>query len=184
MPVAAAVHLVQDEIKSVRGGDRFRLRRHEVGNGKVGIGVMQAGYLLEKIAFAEHAEELAVLIDHQNGPNIVPQHGLDGFANRGRRQNRDRRLGLEDVNDVFHEAVFDPIMSRQSIQRSQGLQAVTAFLQLGDTAKPALPDVIKLAKSDPDPGVRASALEVLRRLSPADYAQVTGQTNMVSAVAR
>ena len=63
-------------------------------------------------------------------------------------------------------------------------QAVTGLIRLGDTAKPVLPQVLALAKSDPDPGVRASALEVVRRLSPADYAQVTGQTNVVSAVVR
>jgi hypothetical protein len=62
------------------------------------------------------------------------------------------------------------------------LVAVAALTQLGDTAKPILPDIIKVAKTDPDPGVRASAVEVLRRLSPADYAQITGQTNVVSAV--
>lgn len=63
-------------------------------------------------------------------------------------------------------------------------QAVTAFLILGDTAKPVLPQVLALAKSDPDPGVRASALEVVRQLSPGDYAQVTGQTNVVSTAVR
>jgi hypothetical protein len=60
-------------------------------------------------------------------------------------------------------------------------QAVTALVLLGDTAKPVLPQVLALAKTDPDPGVRASALEVVRRLSPGDYAQVTGQTNELSA---
>lgn len=63
-------------------------------------------------------------------------------------------------------------------------QAVTAFIRLGEAARPAFPQVIALAKSDPDPGVRASALEVLRRLSLADYTNVAGQTNMVSAAAR
>jgi hypothetical protein len=48
-------------------------------------------------------------------------------------------------------------------------QAVLALVQLGDVAKPILPDVVSLAKSDPDPGVRASALEVVRRLSPGDH---------------
>lgn len=51
-------------------------------------------------------------------------------------------------------------------------QAVFALVDLGDAAKPTFPSVVKLAKTHPDPGVRASALEVLRRLSPADYAKV------------
>ena len=62
-------------------------------------------------------------------------------------------------------------------------QAVTALLQLGDTAKPAIPQVLALAKSDPDPGVRASALEVLRRLSPGDYAQLTEPIHLVTEAA-
>jgi hypothetical protein len=62
-------------------------------------------------------------------------------------------------------------------------QAVTAFLILGETAGPVLSHVLALAKTDPDPRVRAYALEVVRLLSPADYAQVTAQTNVVSAAA-
>jgi hypothetical protein len=69
-----------------------------------------------------------------------------------------------------------------AVQIKRG-QAVTALIRLGDTVKPALPAVVKLAKDDPDPGVRASACEVLRRLSPADYATVAEQTNC-SAEAR
>lgn len=53
-------------------------------------------------------------------------------------------------------------------------QAVTALIQLGKPGIPVLPAVVALA-TDPDPGVRASALEVLRRLSPGDYAQFKGE---------
>jgi len=60
-------------------------------------------------------------------------------------------------------------------------QAVMAFFFLGETARPVLPQVLALAKSDPDPGVRASAMEVVRYLSPADYAKITRQTNALSA---
>jgi hypothetical protein len=62
-------------------------------------------------------------------------------------------------------------------------QSVTALLQLGDTAKPVLPQVLTLAKSDPEPGVRASALEVLRRLSPGDYVQLTEPIHLVTEAA-
>jgi hypothetical protein len=54
---------------------------------------------------------------------------------------------------VLHEAV---------IERGQ---AITAISQLGEiTARPLLPDLVRIARRDPDPGLRASALEVLRRL--------------------
>lgn len=62
-------------------------------------------------------------------------------------------------------------------------QAVTALLQLGDAAIPALPQVVGIAKFDPNPGVRASALEVLRRLSPGDYAQLTEPIHLVTEAA-
>ncbi len=48
-------------------------------------------------------------------------------------------------------------------------QAVFAIIDLGDRSKPILPAVVSLAKKDSDPRVRASALEVLRRLDPAEY---------------
>jgi hypothetical protein len=60
---------------------------------------------------------------------------------------------------------------------SRRRQAVTAIIQLGDTAKPILPQLRALAVTDPDPGVRASALQVVQHLSPSDYAQIGGQTN-------
>lgn len=62
-------------------------------------------------------------------------------------------------------------------------QAVTALVRLGKAASPAFPDLITLTKSHPDPGVRASALEVLRQLSPNDYAQVSGQINFLTPAA-
>jgi hypothetical protein len=60
-------------------------------------------------------------------------------------------------------------------------QAALAIVKLGEVAKPFLPAIVRLAKAHPDAGVRASALDVLRCLSPADYAQVTGQANALSA---
>lgn len=62
-------------------------------------------------------------------------------------------------------------------------QAALAIVRLGDIAKPLLPAIVRLAKAHPDPGVRASALDVLRCLASADYAQITGQTNAFSASA-
>lgn len=59
-------------------------------------------------------------------------------------------------------------------------QAVTALLQLGDAVKPVVPKLVALAKTDPDPGVRGYAREVLRQVSPSDYEQVMEQTNLVS----
>jgi hypothetical protein len=52
-------------------------------------------------------------------------------------------------------------------------QAAFAIVDLGDRSKPILPAVATLAKNDSDPAVRASALEVLRRLAPA--AQASGK---------
>lgn len=71
-----------------------------------------------------------------------------------------------------------PILLYPEMKRGQ---AVWALIQLDQSAKPALPAVTALAKSDSDPGVRASAQEVLRRLSPSDYAQVIGHMNPFSA---
>jgi hypothetical protein len=71
-----------------------------------------------------------------------------------------------------------------STPESKRGQAVTAFVQLGDTARPILPQVRALAATDPDPGVRASALLVLRHLSPSDFALVMAQTNAVSGAAQ
>jgi hypothetical protein len=53
-------------------------------------------------------------------------------------------------------------------------QAVVAVLQLGPAAKPILPDLVTLAKADQDSGVRIAALYLLMKLSPDDYAKVTG----------
>lgn len=47
-------------------------------------------------------------------------------------------------------------------------QAVTALILLGDTAKPILPELIKLAQTNSDPDVQASAAELLQRLPPDD----------------
>jgi HEAT repeat protein len=59
-------------------------------------------------------------------------------------------------------------------------QALFAVVDLGDNCKPILPALVSLAKTDSDPGVRASALEALRRLSAADYSQINSQTNALS----
>lgn len=63
-------------------------------------------------------------------------------------------------------------------------QAITAFVLLGETARSALPSVRTLARTSPDPGIRWSALEVLRRLSPADYAKVVAEQGSGKAAAR
>lgn len=63
----------------------------------------------------------------------------------------------------LHLCRYPPYVSDPIIRRGQ---AVTALIKLGNTAKPVLPQVMAIAKTDPDPGVRASALEVLRHLSP------------------
>ena len=63
-------------------------------------------------------------------------------------------------------------------------QAVYALCRLGNRARPIIPQVAELAKHDRDPGVQRDALQVLRRLSAHDYAQVMGQTNAVSADVR
>lgn len=62
-------------------------------------------------------------------------------------------------------------------------QAVYALCRLGNRARPIIPELVGLAKHNPDPGVQRDALEVLRHLSPVHYAQITGQTNLVSATA-
>jgi len=68
-------------------------------------------------------------------------------------------------------------------ERKRG-QAADAFLLLGDTARPVLPDLIQIAKTDTDPGVRATALEVVWHLSPVDWAQITGKTNSLGEAVR
>jgi hypothetical protein len=68
-------------------------------------------------------------------------------------------------------------------ERKRG-QAAAAFLLLGDTAKPVLPNVIQIAKTDTDPEVRAIALEVVWHMSPVDWAQITGKTNSLSEAVR
>jgi hypothetical protein len=59
-------------------------------------------------------------------------------------------------------------------------QAIYAICRLGQPASSITPQLLVLAK-DTDPGVQRDALEVLRQLSPADYAKVAGQTNWLSA---
>jgi hypothetical protein len=73
-----------------------------------------------------------------------------------------------------------PVPSPPAVRRGQ---AALAIVRLGDVAKPLLPAIARLAKAHPDPGVRASALDVLRCLSPADCAQIMGQTSTFSASA-
>jgi hypothetical protein len=50
-------------------------------------------------------------------------------------------------------------------------QAITALSRLGPAAEPVVPQILTLAESDRDPGVRRDALEVLRRIAPTAYAQ-------------
>jgi hypothetical protein len=73
-----------------------------------------------------------------------------------------------------------PVAPPPDVRRGQ---AALAIVQLGDVAKPLLPGVLRLARTHYDPGVRASARDVLLCLSPADYAQIVGQTNAFSASA-
>lgn len=63
-------------------------------------------------------------------------------------------------------------------------QAVTALQQLGDAARPAVPTIIKLATTAHDQGVRGSAMEVLRTLSPDDYAKVTAEQASAKSATR
>ena len=56
-------------------------------------------------------------------------------------------------------------------------QAMTALLQLGNSAKPAVPDLIALAERDKDPEVRNAARHVLEELSPTDYARIQAGQN-------
>lgn len=140
----------------------------------------QAMALVAGVAFALWAEtDLAPgalkAIGHSAVPVLVK-----------RLQTKNTRLGSA-------EALLWQCAQRLNLLRSPRLvlnvetkraQAVWGLLQLGDVARPALPTIAKLAKSDPAPDVRASALEVLRYLSPSDYAELIGQTNVVSAAAR
>jgi hypothetical protein len=98
--------------------------------------------------------------------------------NRWTRLRRQLRLWAKPLRASF--AKPDYFWLLRDIKRGQ---AVTALTHLGDAAHPVLPELVAIAKSDSDPAIRASALEVLRHISSADYAQITGQTNVVSAAA-
>jgi hypothetical protein len=54
---------------------------------------------------------------------------------------------------------------------------------LGQAAKPALPEIVALARKDPDPEVRAAAQEVLRRLSHDDYVKVSEELRRAAGFA-
>lgn len=103
-----------------------------------------------------------------------------------RLQTRDNAItrGMQKVRDW---AIKQHLMRAGSVRPPPDVrrgQAALAIVQLGDVSKPILPRVVALAKINHDPGIRKSALDVLRCLSPTDYAQVTRQTNIVNAVAR
>jgi hypothetical protein len=70
-------------------------------------------------------------------------------------------LGLSGIVSLPPPPFFAARISRD--------QAIFAIIDLGDRSKPILPAVVSLAKNDSDAGVRASALQVLHHLDPADY---------------
>ena len=91
-------------------------------------------------------------------------------------QMRDTLFGSlrENLSRVGVRCHFLKRVWHQSAERQRG-RAVTALVILGSTSNSTLPEILRLARTDPDPGIRTSALEVLRRLSPADYVRVAAE---------
>jgi hypothetical protein len=69
-----------------------------------------------------------------------------------------------------------------SPDRARG-QAIFGFFLLGDEARPAMPAVVHIARTDTDPDVRSAALAVLRELSPDDFATVCKEQRRPTASA-
>ena len=90
------------------------------------------------------------------------------------RENTTTRLSYALKSEAVRLGIFKPDWRLGAAWFKRG-QAIYAFSRLGARAKPALPQILALARCMDDPGVRRDALEVLRRVSPADYPNLAEQ---------
>src|SRR5207249_11002334 len=127
MTVAAAVHLVQSIIERVAAVSRLGVASHEFAGGQVAVRLADADGLLEQVALAEDAEQLAVVADNEQGTDVTGEHGLDGRLELRGGADGDGPLGPQDADRIFHQTAFDAVGSDGPVERRQVLQAVAAL---------------------------------------------------------
>lgn len=82
---------------------------------------------------------------------------------------RAARLHLIDDWSVVSSAIFN------TATLSKQWQAVAAINELGDAARPILPDLVALANTAHDPNVRDAARESLRQVAPEEYLKLRSE---------